>query len=66
MASGKIILEGHCSKGFEPVKEEVMRMLRKGVEENLQLCVYVGKECVLDLYGTNIGDKTYSQDSLQV
>ncbi len=66
MASDKIILEGHCSKGYEPVKEEVLRMLRKGVEENLQLCVYVGKECVLDLCGTNVGDTSYTRDTVQV
>ena len=40
-------------------------MLRKGKEENVQLCVYVDGHCVVDLYGTAIGDESYNPDTLQ-
>ncbi len=63
----KFDLDGHCAKGYEPVKEEVNRMLRKkGVEGNVQLCVYVDGECVVDLFGTAIGDRAYTKDTIQV
>ena len=66
MASGKVQLDGLCANGYEPVKDEVLRMLQKGVEANLQLCVYVGKECVVDLWGTSTGDTAYTADTVQV
>ena len=40
-------------------------MLLNGQEENAQLCIYVGDKCVVDLYGTAIGDFSYSSESIQ-
>ena len=51
----KVKLEGKCCKNYEPVKDELKKMLLSGGEENVQLCVYVGDECIVDLYGTAIG-----------
>ena len=41
-------------------------MLKSGAEENLQLCIYVGDKCVVDLYGTAVGDWTYTPETHQV
>ena len=51
----KVNLEGYCCKNYEPVKDELKKMLLSGGEENVQLCVYVEDKCVVDLYGTAIG-----------
>ena len=56
---------GHCSTGYEPVKEAFEQLARSGCEDKLQLCVYVGKECVLDLISHKQGDN-YTSDSIQV
>lgn len=61
-----VMLDGHCDKEYEPVKKHVEKMLKEGIEENLQLCVYVDEKCVVDLYGTAVGDKTYNADTIQV
>ena len=50
-------LKGICSEDYEPVKDHLKRMLLSGGEENLQCCVYVDNECVVDMYGTAIGKK---------
>ena len=42
------------------------RFLQKGKEDNVQLCVYVDGKCVVDLYGTAIGDTDYNADTIQV
>ena len=59
-------IKGHCSKGYHPLKELFVSNFYTGKENNAQLCIYVNDECVVDLYGTAIGDTTYTQDSLQV
>ena len=59
-------IKGHCSKGYHPLKELFVSNFHTGKENNAQLCIYVNDECVVDLYGTAIGETTYSQDSLQV
>ena len=61
-----IQLDGFCDKNYEPVKKHVEKMLHEGLEENLQLCVYVDEKCVVDLYGTAIGDSTYNAETIQV
>ena len=61
-----ILLDGFCDDKYKPVKEQLYRMLRDGAEENLQLCVYVEDKCVVDLYGTAIGDETYNAETIQV
>ena len=40
--------------------------LLKGEEKNVQLCVYVNGNCVIDLYGTSTGDLDFNRDKLQV
>ena len=65
-SSEKIKVEGVCEKQYEPVKEHLLEMLTKGKEENVQLCVYVNGKCVVDLYGTAVGDTNYNHDKLQV
>ena len=62
----KIQIGGFCEKQFESVKKHFIKMLTKGEEENVQLCVYVDGNCVVDLYGTAVGDKEYNQEKLQV
>ncbi len=65
MAS-KVRIDGTCAKGFEPVKKEFERMLTKGDEANLQLCVYVDQEVVVDLWGSCVGDDNYGPETVQV
>ena len=65
-SSEKIKIDGICEKQYEPVKEHLLEMLTKGKEENVQLCVYVNGKCVVDLYGTAVGDTNYDHDKLQV
>ena len=65
-SSNKIHIGGFCDEQFEPVQEHLLEMLTKGKEENVQLCVYVDGKCVVDLYGTAVGDKEYNQEKLQV
>ena len=64
--ASSVILEGHCDKKYEPVKEKVREMLKNGLEENLQLWVYVDGKCVIDLYGSAIGDRSYNAEKIQV
>lgn len=63
--SKSYLLDGHCDSGYEPVKQHLEKMLSEGKEENLQLCVYVKEKCVVDLYGSAIGDKTYGPETVQ-
>ena len=59
-------VQGSFAAGFEPVKDALEKMLNSGCEDKLQLCVYVGKDCVLDLYGSQGSDSTYNSDTIQV
>ena len=59
-------IDGFCAKGFEPVKKIFCENFETGEEENAQLCVYVGHECVIDLCGSNNGDPNYGPDLLHV
>ena len=43
-------VQGSFAAGFEPVKEALEKLLNSGCEDKVQLCVYVGKDCVLDLH----------------
>ena len=66
LSSEKVILEGHCDKQYELVKEKLRDMLKNGLEDNLQLCVYVDGKCVIDLYGSATGDMNYDAEKIQV
>ena len=61
-----MIISGTCAKGFESVKEIFHQNFIVGNEENAQLCIYVGNECVVDLYGSVRGDEKYGPDMLHV
>jgi len=61
----KVLVDGYCHKNYQPVKERLEDMLHNGKEENVQLCVYVDEKCVVDLYGTAIGDTSYNAESIQ-
>ena len=65
-SSNKVDIHGYCDNKYEAVKEHLESMLRDGAEENVQLCVYVNDKCVIDLYGTAVGDQHYHGDHLQV
>ena len=62
----KVQLNGTCDENFEPVKEHLEKMLKEGMEENVQLCVYVDGKIVIDLYGSTKEGSKYDGDSLQV
>jgi len=63
--SSQVQVNGTCEEKFQPVKEKLEQMLQKGKEDNVQLCVYVDGKCVVDLYGTAIGDTDYNADTIQ-
>jgi len=63
--SSQVQVQGTCEEKFQPVKEKLEEMLQKGKEDNVQLCVYVDGKCVVDLYGTAIGDTDYNADTIQ-
>ena len=60
------LAEGSVSPGFEPVKEMFERMLRSGCDKCAQLCIYVGDERVVDLWGKaeEVVDDRFGPDSL--
>ena len=65
-ALSNLTINGFCTKGFEPVKKIFCENFETGEEENAQLCIYVGQECVIDLYGSKNGDQNYGPDMLHV
>ena len=46
------LIEGFVAEGFEPVRELFENNFKAGLEVSSQLCVYVGEEKVVDLWGT--------------
>ena len=58
-----MLISGKVQSGFEPVHELFRGSLTSGRDRNAQLCVYVGEECVVDLWATN-GEEAFSPDSL--
>ena len=59
-------MEGFCAKGYEKVKALFESNFRGGEEENAQLCVFVGGEKVVDLFGTAVQDEKYGPETLTV
>ena len=59
-----MILEGRVAPGYERVQRLYERNMRTLAERNTQLCVYVGEECVVDLWGSAIDDQDFNGDSL--
>ena len=63
---GIIQVHGTCLPGYEPVRDRFIQNFCDGLECNSQLCVYVNNTCVVDLFGTAIGDTNYGPDNIQV
>ena len=61
-----IRIAGCCTPGYEPVKELFLQNFKNGLEDNAQLCIYVNNVCVVDLYGSAMGDADYGPDNIQV
>ncbi len=66
-------LGGRVSPGFEAVEREFRRAVALGRRRRAQLCVYVGGEAAVDLWGESEearaeeeGGKEYDGDSMQV
>lgn len=59
-------IEGRVSPGFESVKRLFELNFESGQERHAQLCVYVGAECVVDLWGSadNVIDEQFGPDSI--
>ena len=63
---GAMRIEGRVSPGFESVREMFEDYFRRGEERHAQLCVYVGMECVVDLWGSAdvVEEEDFGPDSL--
>ena len=61
-----IRIAGSCCPGYEPVKELFLQNFKNGLEDNAQLCIYVNNICIIDLYGSAMGDTDYGPDNIQV
>ena len=59
-----MVVMGTVAPGFEPVKALFEKNMRSLKERNAQLCVYVGEQCVVDLWATAINDPEFSAESL--
>ena len=59
-------IQGHIAEGYEPVIEYLEKMMNSSCEDNIQMCVYVNKTCVIDLYGSSKNDLNYNSDTMQV
>ena len=56
-------IQGTVAPGYESVKKMFEENFRAGLEDNAQLCVYVGEQLVLDLWGYS-SDMNYNGDTL--
>ena len=63
--SSTAIVQGAVSPGYEAVREMFKKNVETGRERDAQLCIYVGGEVVVDLWGSAEGDTSYTADSLQ-
>ncbi|MEX1665299.1 serine hydrolase domain-containing protein [Zhongshania arctica] len=59
-----IQINGTVAPGYESVKQLYQHNMNTLTERNTQLCIYVGEECVVDLWASAIDDATFSADSL--
>ncbi len=57
-------ISGDVAAGFEPVKALYEHNMQTLAEQNTQLCVFVGDQCVVDLWGSAVDDPEFSADSL--
>ncbi len=59
-----VLINGTVAPGFESVRELYEQRMRALVEANTQLCVYLGDQRVVDLWGSSVGDTGFSPDSI--
>ncbi|MDA1075726.1 MAG: serine hydrolase, partial [Proteobacteria bacterium] len=59
-----MIIEGTVKSGYESLRDLYEHNMRTLAERNTQLCIYVGEECVVDLWASAIDDHSFSADSL--
>jgi CubicO group peptidase (beta-lactamase class C family) len=59
-----MIVEGTVAPGFESVRSLYEHNMSTLVERNTQLCVYVGDDCVVDLWASAVDDASFNGDSL--
>ena len=57
-------IEGTVAAGYESVKEMFTEFFSLGSDKHSQVCVYVGEEKVIDLWGTTGDNSNYNADSL--
>ena len=60
------LAKGTVSPGFEPVRDMFETMLRTGCDKRAQLCIYMGDDRIVDLWGTaaDVVDDQFGPDSL--
>ncbi len=63
--SSRVKVHGTVAKGYEPIQKLFQKQLENGRGENAQVCVYVKGEKVADLWGSSVGNESYSGDSIQ-
>ncbi len=59
-----MVIQGTVAPGYESVRQLYEHNMRTLAERNTQLCIYVGEECVVDLWASAIDDTQFSADSL--
>ena len=57
-------LKGTVAPGFESLRTLFESNLSRSRDHNAQLCVYLGEECVVDLWASLNSDENFSADSL--
>jgi len=62
--AGSYIIEGTVAEGYESLKRMFKANYELGCEENSQLCIYVGEQKVVDLWGRVEKDSKFDADSL--
>ena len=63
-AQANFPIRGDVASGFEPVRDLFEHNMRTRLEDNAQLCVYVGEEKVVDLWASTSNDPSFNADSL--
>jgi hypothetical protein len=60
----KTEVKGEVKAGYEPVKKAFQDLYDLTMDSQSQVCVYVGDECVVDLYGDSKDSGLYDRNSL--
>ena len=62
--SGNLTVDGTIDPNFKSIQRLFERDLSTLAEVNAQLCIYVGEEKVVDLWGSAVGDNAFHGNSL--